>query len=125
VKNFQKWIKLCKSLENKEINLNFREREIRWCHWGANIGCEQDGKNERFERPVLIIKKINRQLFWALPLTTKYKGESYKFCIGKINGEYNYVLLDQIRSLSAKRLKEKLIDLNIKFFKQIQKITFR
>jgi hypothetical protein len=30
----------------------FREKEIWWACLGANIGFEQNGKNENFERPI-------------------------------------------------------------------------
>jgi len=29
-------------------NIYFKEREIWWCHLGANVGQEQDGKGVRF-----------------------------------------------------------------------------
>lgn len=121
---YQKWTRVCESLSTKDINFYFNEREIWWCIWGLNIGHEENGKNELFERPVLILKKINKDLFIGAPLTTKYRGESYKFSIGKIKGEYNYVLIDHFRSLSIKRLEEKIATLNNKTFDQIQKIIF-
>lgn len=117
-----KWAKLCKLLDSKTIDFYFKEREIWWCYWGKNIGHENNGKNEVFERPILVFRKINKNLFWGLPLTTKYGGESYKFCIGKINDKYNYVLLDQLRSVSSKRLKEKVSVLNKIRFVQVEKI---
>ncbi len=30
-----------------------------WCSIGINVGDEEDGKNELYERPVLVIKKFN------------------------------------------------------------------
>ena len=39
------------------------------CHLGANVGFEQDGIGEDFLRPVLILRKFNVYMFWALPLT--------------------------------------------------------
>lgn len=41
-----------------EGEILFYEREIWWCSLGVNIGFEQDGTNDLFERPVLVIKKI-------------------------------------------------------------------
>lgn len=82
MKNYIDWARLCKKIENREPKLHFRKREVWWCHLGQNIGNEEDGKHNLFERPILILKKINNQLFVGLPLTTKYSGEHYKFCIG-------------------------------------------
>lgn len=120
---YEEWINLKKVLEEKEINFHFREKEIWWCHLGLNVGQEENGKHQNFERPVLILKKINKNLFIGIPLTTKYKNEYYKFPIGEIKGETNYVLWQQIRILSSKRLQEKIIDLSSNFFEQIIKIV--
>lgn len=121
---YQKWAEICNKIENKKNLPYFNEREIWWCVLGLNIGFEENGKNELFERPILILKKINRNLFIGAPLTTKYKGESYKFSIGKIRGSYSYVLIDHVRTLSIKRLEEKISTLNINSFNQIKKIIF-
>ena len=48
---------------------NFNERDIWWCSIGVNVGYEVNGKNGPFERPVLIIKKYNNDMFFGLPLT--------------------------------------------------------
>lgn len=68
---FDEW-----NIQKQEINLReklvlFREREIWWCSIGKNIGAEQDGKNEFFERPVLVCKKYNNEQFFGFPLTSK------------------------------------------------------
>lgn len=94
---YQKWSQVCESLVEKDIKFYFREKEIWWCHLGFNIGQEENGKHKIFERPVLILKKVKKNLFIGVPLTTKYKNEYYKFPIGKINGVINYVLWQQIR----------------------------
>lgn len=61
-KDFDSWNKL-----KKRVNYAFRERdrakerEIWWCLIGHNIGSEQDGSYERFERPVIILKRFNEK----------------------------------------------------------------
>jgi len=58
---FIAWSKLKVRLHIKPDNgVYFREREIWWASLGANIGYEQDGKHENFERPVLVLKKFSR-----------------------------------------------------------------
>jgi hypothetical protein len=63
MKQFEDW---SKEKQNIEIfapkTLPFREKEIWWCSIGINIGDEQDGKNELFERPVLILRKFNNKI---------------------------------------------------------------
>lgn len=46
---------------------------------GVNIGYEEDGKNEKFERPVLILKKFNQYLILVVPLSSKIKNNKYYF----------------------------------------------
>lgn len=56
----------------------FHEREIWFCFLGANVGFEQDGRGEDFQRPVLILKKFNNEICWAIPLSkTNRRGKYY------------------------------------------------
>lgn len=57
-KNFDKWNGEKKRVNIRDENTLFHEREVWWCSLGVNIGFEQDGKNDIFERPVLIIRNI-------------------------------------------------------------------
>jgi mRNA interferase MazF len=108
-KDFDKWNKVKKNINNKNINreLFYHEREVWWCNLGVNIGVEADGKHEIFERPVLIIKVFNSEMIWSLPLTSKEKiGKYYK----KVNYEngFSFVNLSQIKVVSTKRLNRKI-----------------
>ena len=74
MKNFSKWNKKKIEVENRDIDalkINFKNREVWWCSLGENIGYEQDGKGENFERPILILRKFNKHIFLGIPLTTK------------------------------------------------------
>lgn len=65
MRNYTLWHSLKEKIELKNIEeIRFREQEIWWCSLGENIGCEEDGKNELFERPVLILRKFNHEMFW-------------------------------------------------------------
>ena len=65
-KDFDSWNTEKKQLEEFGPDvLIFHEREIWWCSIGVNLGDEQDGKNELFERPVLVVRKFNRKLAWV------------------------------------------------------------
>ena len=76
MKNFDTWNKEKKNLENiGHDTLAFHEREIWWCSIGFNLGDEQDGKNELFERPILVLKKFNNKIAWVLPMAPNQKTE--------------------------------------------------
>ncbi len=68
-----------------------------------NIGFEQDGTNDLFERPVLVIKKFNRDVLWILPLTRSDKKNRYYVPIS-VGDKNSMVILSQLRLISAKRL---------------------
>ncbi len=105
MKDFDSWNEEKKYLEIKNHDtLFFHEREIWWCSIGLNLGDEQDGKNELFERPVLIIKKFNNRVCWVLPMTTKQKDGTYYHEL-KHDGKVFSVILSQIRLVSVKRLR--------------------
>ncbi len=102
-KNFDSWSEQKKKLHAREREVFFHEREIWWCSLGVNIGFEQDGTNELFERPVLIIKKFNRDVLWVLPLTRTDKKNRYYMSI-TVGDNNSVVILSQFRLISAKRL---------------------
>lgn len=98
----------------------YKEREIWWVSLGVNIGTEMDGKNDSFERPVLVLKKINKNQFFAAPLTTRSnKGRLYF----KISSEemIRFICLSQVRVMSSKRLLRKVEIVDINLFKKIVK----
>lgn len=66
-------------MKQKDTIHLFNEREIWWCSIGENIGFEGDGKNDMFERPVLILKKYNAEVFFGAPLTTSTKEHPLRY----------------------------------------------
>lgn len=97
----------------------FHEREIWFCFLGTNIGFEQDGAGVDFQRPILIIKKFNRDLFWALPLSKTKRRGHYYFPFNFIDNIISVAILTQIRLIDGRRLSRKIGDLDIDNFKQI------
>ena len=75
-KDFDNWNNLKKELENENTRI-VHEGQIWWCSLGLNIWHEQDGKNQKYERPVLIVKKFNNSVVWTIPLSTKVKEWPY------------------------------------------------
>jgi mRNA interferase MazF len=111
MKNYTNW-HICKTLlesENFEVRKKpkFSERDIWWCSFGENVGYEQDGKHENFERPVLVLKKFSQDMLLGAPLTTSEKDHPLRvpYTIGEIVGSVN---LTQIRTLSVKRLHRRM-----------------
>ncbi|MEK7172967.1 MAG: type II toxin-antitoxin system PemK/MazF family toxin [Patescibacteria group bacterium] len=106
---FVTWTKLKIRLHLKpdEHRVYFSEREIWWSSLGVNIGYEQDGKNDNFERPILILKKFSRDILWALPMTSKNRTGEYYHQF-KREGEQYSIILSQLRLISSKRLLRKI-----------------
>lgn len=105
MKNFDNWNTEKKRLENiGHDTLAFHEREIWWCSIGINLGDEQDGKNELFERPVLVIKKFNNKVAWVLPMSTQKKDGIYYHYL-EHEGKTFTVILSQLRLISVKRFR--------------------
>ncbi|MFA7277420.1 MAG: type II toxin-antitoxin system PemK/MazF family toxin [Candidatus Gracilibacteria bacterium] len=107
-KDFSKWNTRKQLLHTGNKYPFFHEREVWYCHLGANIGYEQDGKGEDFLRPILIIRKFNKQIFWGIPLTTSFRKSFYYKELPAIAGRKSYAVLSQIRLIDAKRLSYKI-----------------
>jgi mRNA interferase MazF len=104
INSFLDWLKVKSHLQVvKRGPVYFGEREIWWASIGANIGHEEDGKNAFFERPVIVLRKFNQHLFWAVPTTTKCKDNPYFFRFVRDGVEY-CAIISQIRAMSSKRL---------------------
>ena len=106
-KDFRKWHGQKEKIHEGKGRVFFHESEVWWCALGANVGFEEDGKNETFERPVLVYRKFNKEVFWALPITTKEKAGKFYFQYDH-EGTLFSVILSQIRLLDAKRLLRKV-----------------
>ena len=117
-KDFDKWNGLKKNINDSEKpeDFNFHEREIWWCSVGVNIGFEQDGKHDLFERPILVLRKFNKNIAWALPLTSVAKENQYHYQL-KTSG--SFVILSQIRLISSKRFIRLIETINENEFKEI------
>lgn len=120
MKDFSNWHKLEIEIEEKQKLPFFREREIWWCSLGANVGVEEDGKNELFERPVLIFRKFSKEMFWGLPMTSKRKEGSFFFGLS-FHEEERSVILSQIKTLSSKRLIRRIGKISENKFREIEK----
>lgn len=96
----------------------FREKEVWWASLGANLGHEEDGKNKKFERPVLILRKFNKHLMLVIPLTSKIKENNKYYFKCFLNNQSGSAIISQIRIISSKRLIRRMGDMsNMDFYK--------
>lgn len=120
-KDFQKWHFKKELIDGTKKRLFFHEREIWWRAVGVNIGFEQDGRGERFARPVLVFKKFNNEVFWAIPLSTKIKKGKFYVPIEFGDGVPRVVIISQLRLIDAKRLMDKIGTISNNNYSLIQK----
>lgn len=107
-KDFDTWNSLKKVTNERLKYVVFSEREIWWCQLGLNIGDEEDGKNESFERPVLVLRKFNKHIAVILPLTTQGKSNlPFYYKINVLKGN-SFVILSQLRLISSRRFLRKM-----------------
>jgi len=111
-KDFDKWNEIKKKID-KASPLYVSEREIWFCHVGLNVGSEQNGKHEMFERPVLVLKKVTKNTFIGLPMTSnKKKGSWYV----EINSTDSSAIISQIKLFDTRRLARKIKTITIPEF---------
>ncbi|MEA1952984.1 MAG: type II toxin-antitoxin system PemK/MazF family toxin [Campylobacterota bacterium] len=74
---------------------------------GQNIGFESYGKDELFLRPVLVYKRLSKNTFLGIPLTSKEKIGSYYFKFSYKKDKYSYASLNQLKVFDTKRIQYK------------------
>jgi len=120
---FEKWnILKQKSNFNKKI-IGIKERDILFVKMGQNIGYEQDGKGEEFLRPIVVLKKFNKNMFLGIALTTQKKENKYHFEFKYTNKSkkivINSAILSQVKMYDTKRAKYKSGMISIENFKMM------
>ncbi len=104
---FDNWNDLKKYSDGLNSHSFFKERDVFYVKIGKNIGCEQNGKNKDFGRPVLILKKFNNDIFWGIPLSRTKNIGKYYFSVEFVQGEKSTAILSQIRLFDGRRLLNK------------------
>jgi mRNA interferase MazF len=104
---FNKWNEEKKEINNNNLKVFAKPRQVCYIKLGCNVGYEEDGKRW-FMRPVLIINKIGI-LYFVIPLTSKEKINPYHYQITSIsfNQKKTYAILSQWRIIDWRRLIEK------------------
>ncbi|OGI64089.1 hypothetical protein A2733_00230 [Candidatus Nomurabacteria bacterium RIFCSPHIGHO2_01_FULL_40_20] len=94
------------NIQKKELSkaerVYFHKGDVWFASIGKNIGDEEDGKNSTFERPLLILRKFNNNVFLGVPLTSQDKEGKYYFKLKSFIG--STAILSQVRLFDAKRL---------------------
>jgi mRNA interferase MazF len=119
-KDFDTWNNSKKNINRAGRVAFCHQREIWWVSLGVNIGFEQDGTGENFDRPVIVMKGFNENIFWGIALTGHKRIGKYYFPIGFIDDREASVVLSQIRLIDSKRLVKKIGMVDEELFKQLQ-----
>lgn len=120
-KNFDAWNQIKKSIHARNSYAYAHPREVWWCCLGLNVGVEIDGKNENFERPVIIMKAYNKEMLLVLPLTSREKHDKFHHKI-ETDQKISWVKLTQPRMISSKRLLRKVDILGEEEFQCLMKV---
>lgn len=108
-KEFDRWNKRKKKVNAREEEVRFHEREVWWCSLGVNVGSEQDGINENFERPVVVVRNFNGRVLWIVPLTRTIKRHNlYYFPLQRDENGDSAAVVSQLRLIDSKRLIRKI-----------------
>ena len=122
MKDFDGWNKEKKKTSAHGECVLPKKREIWWAKIGINIGVEEDGKNNLFERPVLVIKVFSRESFLGVPITSVDKtNKKYYFKI-RYNDKDYFLILSQIRLMSTKRLLRIITKIESDVFLEVKEV---
>lgn len=77
-------------------NKKYHAGDIWWCSLGENVGFEQSGTGDCFDRPILILKGFSKMVCLIVLLTTRGKSNKFYFSLGLINKRENFAILSQI-----------------------------
>ena len=108
MKKFDEWNEIKKKTDKYHKKLFFKERDIFYTKLGENIGYEQNGKGDKFQRPVVVLKKYNQNFFLGVPLTSVPKTGKYYFAFSFKKDVTSYAILSQVRAFDKKRLMKKI-----------------
>ncbi len=119
---FDSWNQLKKKIDEKDsVSEGFPKKgEVWMIALGKNIGFEQNGAGNNFSRPMLIVKKFNNHMFWAISLSTKQKSLDFYHNFTDPNGKKVSAVLAQMKLISVKGLQRKLYEFDAKEYTTIR-----
>ena len=107
-KDFDRWNKLKRHVNDACFGPLCHEREIWWAHLGANVGYQQDGPGPSFERPVVIMRGLSEHVCLIVPLTTSAKRDQFYISAGLVESKTAAAIVSQIRLIDMRRLINKI-----------------
>ena len=123
MKDYDEWNEVKKETSIKNIKIGIKPREIFWVKIGQNIGSEEYGKGKNFTRPVIIIRKLTKELFIGIPTTTTLKTNDYFHQFeyhSKKDGDIEVsAMILQFKVFSTKRLTNRIGMINKDDFEKI------
>lgn len=120
VKEFLAWIGLKERIHTTSTGPKlYKEGDIWWCALGENINIEMNGKGSMFSRPVLVYKKLSREGFMCIPLSTKIKNGSWYVEVS-FQGKIISANIAQARVISVTRCYSKMGELDEKDFAKVK-----
>ena len=120
MKKFNEWNEIKKQIDERKKSINFKEREVYWTRIGENIGFEQNGKGEQFSRPVLVLKKFTKDMFFGVPLSTTIRDGSFFHTFSFLEDKQSSALLLQAKMFDSKRLNKKIGMINKNDFEKLK-----
>jgi mRNA interferase MazF len=117
-KDFDRWNEKKKQIERSRFADYVNEREVWWCTLGTNVGSEQGGSSELFERPVLVVRKFNKNTVLIVPLTSSARRTPYHI-VTRHDGMEFAAVISQVRLISTKRLARKIYQMDRAIFAEV------
>ena len=115
-KDFDGWNEVKKQKNAIQRVPSFREREVWLICLGVNVGSEIDGTGKKFCRPAVILHKKDRKNCIILPMSRSDGDGRSDYYEYKKN---SFVVLGQIRTVSAKRLVRKMYTMSPRQYKKV------
>jgi len=120
---YDKWNEVKKVTSKNKMILTIKPRDIFWVKIGHNVGHEEFGKGENFVRPVLIVRKLTKELFLGVPLTSTLRDGDYFHSFEYNNKTHglvkNSAMILQLKSFSIRRVMNKIGVVNKEDFELI------
>lgn len=109
-KDFDRWNEVKKKIDSPDLGTRPfpRERWVWICSVGINVGFEQNGTGNEFERPAVVVKKFNNQMYWVVPLSSKQKSFDFYYNFTDPSGHPVALISSQLRLISIKRFKREM-----------------
>lgn len=120
MQRFDEWNEQKKVLNKSNEKIFFHEREVWFLKMGENVGFEQNGKGNKFLRPVLVYKRFSRNVFLGIPLTSSLRNSKFYFTF-ELKGRKSTAILSQIRLFDKKRFFYFYAKVSEKNFKLLKK----